>query len=149
MPRRSKYTPEVVSRVCELLAEGNTRKTASLLAGISYETFRQWLQTKPAFSAAVQKAEAEAEARHVAIIRQAAAKTWQAAAWWLERRRPEEWGDRSRRRVEVSGPGEGPLRHEHTHGWGAEEWDEYQRLFHELFAPVAAEDPDVRGSGRP
>lgn len=40
------------------------------------------------FLDAVKKAEEEAVVRNVAIINKAASTSWQAAAWWLERRRP-------------------------------------------------------------
>jgi len=45
-----------------------------------------------AFAVAVKKAEAEAEAAMVHLICAAAPDTWQAAAWWLERKNPKEWG---------------------------------------------------------
>ncbi len=45
-----------------------------------------------AFSNAVKKAEADAIARAVATIIIAGRKTWQAHAWWLERKWPEDWG---------------------------------------------------------
>lgn len=48
------------------------------------------------FSEAVKKAASEAEVRNVLTIRDASAKTWQAAAWWLERRYPEKWGKQPR-----------------------------------------------------
>lgn len=92
MPRRTKYTPERVKQICEVLAEGNPRRTACVLAGITDETFYAWMRQHPAFSDAVAKAEQEAVRRNVAIIQRAAERTWQAAAWWLERRYPHEFG---------------------------------------------------------
>jgi hypothetical protein len=51
-----------------------------------------------AFLAAVKKAQADAVAANVQLIQIAAREgTWQAAAWWLERRHPDQYGsDRKR-----------------------------------------------------
>jgi hypothetical protein len=54
------------------------------------------------FSDAIKKAESEAEVRVVAHVLKAATDgTWQAAAWWLERRRPHDYGRRDRVDVTV------------------------------------------------
>ena len=37
---------------------------------------------------------AEAEALHVGVIATAARKSWQASAWFLERKYPQKWGRR-------------------------------------------------------
>jgi hypothetical protein len=55
----------------------------------------------------VEKARARAEMQSVALIRKAAEKNWQAAAWYLERRNYQEWGRKDK--VEVSGPQGGPI----------------------------------------
>jgi hypothetical protein len=48
-----------------------------------------------AFLARLEKADAEAEAKAVKVIVDAAQDgTWRAAAWWLERRRPDRWARR-------------------------------------------------------
>lgn len=91
--RPGKYTPDRRKRILEALRQGNTRRVAVALAGISYETFCDWMRKHPDFSEQCKNAEAEAELASVQIIRKAAIDTWQAAAWWLERRRPEEWGN--------------------------------------------------------
>lgn len=64
----------------------------------------------------VKEAEATAELAMVGVIRKAAtgsedvAPTWQAAAWWLERKMPTKWGRKQRIDLEHSGevavPGE-------------------------------------------
>jgi len=84
----SKRTPETIERICEALRAGNTRKASAHGAGISHETFYRWIED-PDVRERVQKAEAEAEKRAVRIIQDAMPKTWQSAAWWLERRRPD------------------------------------------------------------
>ena len=100
MARPTVLTPEVQARVCEAIAAGNTRKDAAEYAGVGDSTLRAWLARARqkrgngpyrALLAAVKKAEADAVVRNVAIIQKAAGKTWQAAAWWLERKYPENW----------------------------------------------------------
>lgn len=103
--RPSKLTPEVQERICQLLKLGNTFRTACEVAGIGASTGLEWRQrgedrhasregdaAYAEFAGAVRKAEEEAAARNVGIIQQAAKQSWQAAAWWLERKFPGEWG---------------------------------------------------------
>jgi len=57
----------------------------------------------------VKEAEAKAESEMVACVRAAAfePKTWQAAAWWLERARPADWAKREPTQEEETGRAEG------------------------------------------
>jgi transposase len=91
--RPTKRTPETEKKILDILRAGNTRKTAYSVVGVSDTAFANWLNNLD-FLEAVKKAEEEAVARNVAVINQAAQKSWQAAAWWLERKRPEEWRER-------------------------------------------------------
>ena len=102
--RPTRLTPEVQQKLIQAIATGNTRRTAAAYAGVSITTLEEWLargkgtapraQTKiyADFADAVEKAEADAVATSVALIRQASQRNWTAAAWWLERRYPQEWG---------------------------------------------------------
>jgi len=109
MPRRDKLTPERFETIVRAIREGNTYRAAAGLAGVTESTLYNWLERGRKarsgkyleFLEAVKKAEAEAEARHVRIVERAAAKNWTAAAWWLERRRPDDWS--LKQRVEHSG----------------------------------------------
>src|SRR5688572_8306482 len=92
--RPSLLTPAVTRVIVKVIKAGNYVETAVAAAGISKETFYDWLKKggKEAsgphrdFSDAVEKAKAEAEMRDVAIIDKAAKSgQWQAAAWRLER----------------------------------------------------------------
>jgi hypothetical protein len=56
---------------------------------------------------AIEKAEGEAEATYTKIVADAAVKNWTAAAWWLERRRPDDFARRER--VEMTGKDGGPI----------------------------------------
>lgn len=94
MPRPTKYNPERVQRIVETLRGGNTRRAAAWAGGIEIDTFHQWLKRYPAFSDAVKQAEADAELAMVERVRLASVDTWQAAAWWLERKLKQDWSAR-------------------------------------------------------
>ena len=92
--RPTKYSPEVVQRLTDALRGGNTRRASCAVAGISQETLARWLAENADFRDTVEKAEGEAEARNLAVIQDATKTTWQAAAWWLERKHKAEWSSR-------------------------------------------------------
>jgi transposase len=91
--RPTKYSPEVEKKICDALRAGNTRKASCGYAGIGETTLATWLADPDFgdFGEAVKKAESDAEVRNVAIIQKASDKSWTAAAWWLERRRKDDW----------------------------------------------------------
>jgi transposase len=90
----AKFNEDRRARIIEALASGLTITAAARLAGISRETYYEWLdrgRQAPTgryreFVEAVGRAEAEAEQRATAQIAVAANDDWRAAAWWLERR---------------------------------------------------------------
>jgi hypothetical protein len=88
---KTKLTTGRQRTICDALRKGNTRTCAANLAGITRETFYQWLEGNLAFSDAVTRAEAEAEDRYVEAVDKASDADWRAAAFWLERRRHGEW----------------------------------------------------------
>ena len=47
--------------------------------------------------------------RHVEVIEDAMDKSWQAAAWWLERRNRDKWGQHSEQKIEHSGHIDGSI----------------------------------------
>jgi hypothetical protein len=89
--RQNKLTPDIREAVVTVLRAGNTRKAAAAYAGVDETTFYRWVDRDATFASAVRKAEADAQVRNVALIQRAAESTWQAAAWWLERRFPEDF----------------------------------------------------------
>ena len=104
MGRPTKLTPEVQKTICDLIANGNTRECAAGCAGVDPATLYRWMADPEncEFREAIEKADAQAEARHVMVIVKAAqAGTWQAAARWLEARRAKDW--QRRERVEHDG----------------------------------------------
>lgn len=106
--------PKVVLLI-QALRGGNYVETACLYAGLAPSTVYRWVErgnnektrqsegqsADPTESQyielceAVEKARAEAIVANVTIIQQAARTgTWQAAAWWLERTMPNQFGRR-------------------------------------------------------
>lgn len=118
MARRTKLTPDRQEVICQNVRLGLPYKTAALLAGICERTFYYWkrrgalererLEEKGArsrqreipfleFLQSLELANAKAQLVLVARIQQAATDGhWRAAAWLLERRYPDEWGQRAR-----------------------------------------------------
>ncbi len=129
MARPTLFTPERTRKIVELISAGNNQETAAAAAGVSAATLYNWLQRgrleqerldanpklKPRkteapfleFMEDVKRARAEADARLVLLISKAAQdpKTWQAAAWLLERRDPARWGRTSRENAQAEKEG--------------------------------------------
>ena len=104
--RPTKYTEQTVGKLLEALRGGNTRRASCAVAGIDQSTLANWLKEYSDFSQAIEKAEGEAEAKMVSVIKLASDTTWQAAAWWLERKHKAEWSSR----VEQTGADGSPVK---------------------------------------
>lgn len=118
MGRLPALTRPKIDRIAELVAAGNTAETSALAAGVSKSAYYKYAkigreeiqridegkQRKPQkrnelyveLVEAVEKAKAEALARMMIHIVQAAPTSWQAAAWWAERNYPHLYGRSSR-----------------------------------------------------
>ena len=100
MARPSKQ-PHVLPAILEALRTGATRAAACAVAGVTPRTLQRW-QGDETRQNTLAQAEAEAEVYMVGVIRKAAeAGSWKAAAYWLERRRPDEWGKREHLKVDI------------------------------------------------
>lgn len=97
--RNSKMSEARVLAALTALEHGCTRRAAAGAADVGHATFYRWLEDET-FRDAVEKAEAKAEAAYTMSVAAAVAKNWQAAAWWLERRRNEDYARREK--VEMS-----------------------------------------------
>lgn len=114
MGRPTKLNDEIQARIVAFLGAGAYIETAAAAAGVSKQTLYNWLHRGAdgerryvGFLDAVERAQSEADLRDLKTIREAAQNgVWQAAAWRLERRHPEQWG---RRRVEMTGADGGPV----------------------------------------
>ncbi|HEY3413298.1 MAG TPA: hypothetical protein VGM51_09620 [Armatimonadota bacterium] len=102
MARTTKYNQGIQAAICDALRAGNTRRCACALVKIDSATFYIWLKDKPAFFSAVEEAEAEAEQRFVGCVKDAGITSWQAAAWWLERRHHLDWRKRESHDVDLT-----------------------------------------------
>jgi hypothetical protein len=102
MAPRSKLSESRVEALLNALRVGNTRRAACAHAEIDSATFYRWMLADAALRSEVERAEGEAETRFLAQVARAATNgTWQAAAWWLERRHPADFGLRARLDVRV------------------------------------------------
>jgi hypothetical protein len=133
MARRSKLRDRVIrEKILMNVRAGTTFETAARVAGIGQSTLHLWRQKGceaseklgkavrlgPTdrlyleFLEQVHEAEEMAIADRVGLMAIHAKNNWQAAAWFLERRRPEEFGRKDFVRQEVSGPGGQPIQTE-------------------------------------
>lgn len=90
--RRNRYDQETVDKLCDMLRKGVPRSTAMINVLGCTQTFYRWMERYPEFKEAVERAEQEAVAFYAERIRLATFEDWRAAAWWLERRFPHEFG---------------------------------------------------------
>ena len=95
--RPTKYTPERVAKIIHALKLGNYRCVAANYAGITYETFNEWMKAKVEFSEQVIAAETEAEVLVVGKLR--SNDDWRANMEWLARRNPERWSKQEKHQV--------------------------------------------------
>ena len=107
----TKRSPEMTEAIANNLSMGMGRVDTCTIVGISYETFTVWMKD-PEFSESIKKAELACKSRNIGLIQAAAAGRkpfahpnafW--AAWWLERKFPEEFANQ----VKHSNPDGTPL----------------------------------------
>jgi len=99
--RNGKITPEKIEQICKYIKIGVPKKDSAQACGICEATYYNWIKRGEKaksgiylkFLESTKKAESESIARDVAIIEKAAQDgRWQASAWRLERRHPDNWG---------------------------------------------------------
>ena len=102
-PRRDPTDPSLQARVRELVTAGLTYEAIAKDIGVSKRTLERWRQRGAdgdprfvAFVATIKEAEDDGRASAEGAIRAAWDKgAWQAAAWWLERKWPNEYARRT------------------------------------------------------
>jgi hypothetical protein len=109
MRKLQKYSKELVKEICGHIEEGSSLKDAANLSGIGESTLALWrsedgygdtrnplTQTqKLELLDAIKKAESINKEKHIKTIHEARHKSWQASAWWLERKYKDEFAVRS------------------------------------------------------
>lgn len=112
MGRPSKLTPEVQAKFLQGLKLGLTYRLAASFAGVGESTVHRWIARGDteidgpyrAFRESIKEAEGVHAAQIMArIIKAADNGNWQASAWILERRYPDDFGRRVRQDVNHSG----------------------------------------------
>ncbi len=95
-------TSDQVEKMLNGLRLGMTRRAAAAFGGFSKTALYRMIEDDGTLRTLVEKAEGEAEATYSGLVARAAddSKNWTAAAWWLERRHPNDYGRRDR--VEVT-----------------------------------------------
>lgn len=83
MPRPTKYSEAKARTFCEFVSQGNFLKTACTAIGISWGTYKGWMQRKPEFARMVRDAQVECEAFLVRSIMLEARNDPNHAKWML------------------------------------------------------------------
>lgn len=124
MGRPTILNQELINKLCGYISRGNYLETAANACNIDDSTIRKWrikgqtlldgdsvtdIDQETAdlyitFVTAIKKARAESESRDLEIISRAAERSWQAAAWKLERTIPDRYGQKTRTDVTIKEP---------------------------------------------
>lgn len=128
--RLTKHTGETERKLFDALRNGNTRRTSCALAGISEDSLARYMASSADFAEGIRVAEAEAEAERVnrigfagmggfvtkrttvtvqhpdgsiqqTVTEERSRPEWNADAWFLERKNPDDWGRRDRVTIDV------------------------------------------------
>lgn len=97
----SKLTDVRMQALLQALEGGCTRRAAAGHAGIHHATFYRWIDDDATLRDAVEKAETKAESLFTAAVLKAIPDSWQAAAWWLERRHWRDYGRHERVEIDI------------------------------------------------
>jgi hypothetical protein len=96
VPRQPKYDANRERRIVDALRGGNTLKAAAAYAGVDETTLHRWRKRYAGFASRVDLAQAEAEVTVVThLVAAVQGGDVAAAKFWLERRRPDDWGPKT------------------------------------------------------
>lgn len=113
-----KITQNIIQEISKYIEIGLPNRDAAQACGICEATFYNWIQRGQKakkglyleFLESLKKANARHMARNAAIIEKAAQEgRWQASAWMLERRHPDEWGNKQFQHIEHSAKDDKPI----------------------------------------
>ncbi len=102
-------TPELITALCELVGRGSYQTDACRFLGIPYSTFQHWMsqgrvQTEGKYHelyTRIDQAQAASAIYAVESWRSHFQHDWRAAATYLSRRFPEQWGDNKKITIAV------------------------------------------------
>ncbi len=91
-------------KILAIVAVGCGRRTAAAYVGCAPSVIAREMEKDTTFAAEMQRHESNVEIGFVRDIQDAAKKAqyWRAAAWWLERRNPEDFGPKKQGAVTVA-----------------------------------------------
>jgi transcriptional regulator with XRE-family HTH domain len=101
MVRKYKATKKTIKIILDAIGEGLSQREAASLAGISEDTLSLWKKDSE-FSEQIRQKQIECKLGHIRNIKKASEKSWQASAWWLERKHKEEFSLKTKLDVEVN-----------------------------------------------
>jgi hypothetical protein len=87
-------TPDKEKEILAILTMGGSRNVAADYVGIAQGTLHDCIKRNADFSERVKNAEAKGQIRHLKKVSES--DQWQASAWMLERKWPNEFGRRER-----------------------------------------------------
>ena len=96
-----KFTKLRIKIILKAISEGLTQEKAAKLAGIRKETIIDWKKKYPNFLNQLEQKQIEFESGHLRNIKKASKKQWQASAWLLERKIPEEYSEKRQIKIEA------------------------------------------------
>lgn len=113
---KPKLTKEDIARCVKLKRHGCQHRDIARMLSVTPQTFSTWInhpktKLQKELSEAIKKAEIDAKESMLLVIMRAAVedRTWQAAAWFLERKYPAEFGKASRLEAMLAEKGEEEL----------------------------------------
>jgi len=92
--RPTVMTPDKEKEILAILTMGGSRNVAADYVGIAQGTLHDCIKRNADFSERVKNAEAKGQIRHLKKVSES--DQWQASAWMLERKWPNEFGRRER-----------------------------------------------------
>ena len=102
-----KYSDEVTRKVIKALKQGVSIKGACGYAGISTTTYYEWLRVHEDFRRAVDETQYYVEQKALKELRSLAKDNWRVWTWLLERRFPDQWGNKIEQKIDVNAHADG------------------------------------------
>lgn len=101
--RKTRYNKEIEAAICEGLEKGVSILAICGAVKIDEKTFYNWKEKYPEFKNAVDGVRPKLEYKWLDVIEAAAASgDWKAAAWFLQKRFPDAYGERKEVDVNVN-----------------------------------------------